>query len=142
MYIRVHSGIYVHSGTFRYLCTFRYIQVFMYIQVHSGIYVHSGTFRYLCTFRVDIRVGKILEVGPHPDADALYVEKIDVGEEQPRTVISGLRKFVPQDELQGALVAVVCNLKPANMRGIKSEGNYLFFFANKVAEKYFILTRG
>lgn len=29
--------------------------------------------------RLDIRVGKIVEVSKHPDADALYVEKIDVG---------------------------------------------------------------
>lgn len=29
--------------------------------------------------RLDIRVGKIIEVSKHPEADALYVEKIDVG---------------------------------------------------------------
>ena len=63
-----------------------------------------------------------LPILQHPDADSLYVEKIDVGESEPRTVISGLRKFVEQEKLEGALVAVVCNLKPANMRGIKSHG--------------------
>jgi len=75
--------------------------------------------------RIDIRVGKILEIEPHPQADSLYVEKIDVGEAEPRTVISGLRKFVTPETLEGALVAVVCNLKPANMRGIKSQGMLL-----------------
>lgn len=75
--------------------------------------------------RIDIRVGKIVEIEQHPDAESLYVEKIDVGEEQPRTIISGLRHFVPIEQLQGALVAVVCNLKPANMRGIKSHGMLL-----------------
>lgn len=29
--------------------------------------------------RLDIRVGKIVQVGRHPDADALYVEQIDLG---------------------------------------------------------------
>jgi hypothetical protein len=29
--------------------------------------------------RLDIRIGKIVEVSRHPDADALYVEKIDLG---------------------------------------------------------------
>lgn len=29
--------------------------------------------------RLDIRVGKIIEISRHPDADSLYVEKIDVG---------------------------------------------------------------
>ena len=45
-----------------------------------------------------------------------------MGEAEPRTVISGLRNFVAREALEGALVAVVCNLKPANMRGIKSQG--------------------
>lgn len=35
--------------------------------------------------RLDLRIGKIVEVQKHPDADALYLEKIDVGEEKPRT---------------------------------------------------------
>lgn len=46
--------------------------------------------------RLDLRIGKIVEVGRHPDADALYVEKIDCGDETgPRTIISGLVKHVP-----------------------------------------------
>ena len=36
--------------------------------------------------RFDLRVGKIVHVEKHPDADSLYVEQIDVGEEKPRTV--------------------------------------------------------
>lgn len=37
--------------------------------------------------RLDIRIGRIVEVEMHPDADTLYVEKIDLGESEPRTVI-------------------------------------------------------
>lgn len=36
-----------------------------------------------------MRVGLIRKATRHPDADALYVEEVDVGEEKPRTVISG-----------------------------------------------------
>lgn len=72
--------------------------------------------------RLDMRVGKIVEVSRHPDADALYLEKIDVGETNPRTIISGLVKFVPIEEMQNRMVVVLCNLKPAKMRGILSEG--------------------
>lgn len=35
--------------------------------------------------RLDLRIGRIVEVQKHPDADALYLEKIDVGENMPRT---------------------------------------------------------
>ncbi|XP_052843612.1 aminoacyl tRNA synthase complex-interacting multifunctional protein 1 [Drosophila gunungcola] len=71
--------------------------------------------------RLDLRVGKIVEVGRHPDADSLYLEKIDCGEVAPRTVVSGLVKFVPLEEMQNRLVVVMCNLKPAKMRGVTSE---------------------
>ncbi|OMH79494.1 tRNA-aminoacylation cofactor arc1 [Zancudomyces culisetae] len=69
---------------------------------------------------IDIRVGIIVSAEKHPDADSLYVEQIDVGEEQPRTVVSGLVKYMTLDELIGRKVLVVCNLKPASMRGVKS----------------------
>jgi aminoacyl tRNA synthase complex-interacting multifunctional protein 1 len=71
--------------------------------------------------RFDLRVGKIVEVSRHPDADSLYLEKIDVGEDKPRTVVSGLVKFVPIEEMENRMVVVMCNLKPAKMRGITSE---------------------
>lgn len=74
---------------------------------------------------LDIRVGLIKSIGPHPNADALYVEEIDVGEEKPRTVVSGLRKFVSEEDMKGRMVAVVCNLKPAKMRDIVSYGMVL-----------------
>eukprot|EP01023_Acetabularia_acetabulum_P069050 TRINITY_DN990_c0_g1_i6.p1 TRINITY_DN990_c0_g1~~TRINITY_DN990_c0_g1_i6.p1 ORF type:complete len:263 (-),score=57.61 TRINITY_DN990_c0_g1_i6:70-858(-) len=74
---------------------------------------------------LDIRVGKILEVAPHPDADSLYVETVDMGEEEPRTIVSGLVKYVPVEEMKDRLVIVLANLKPRNMRGIKSFGMLL-----------------
>ena len=55
------------------------------------------------------------------DADALYLEKIECGEEKPRQVISGLVKHIPIEEMQNRSVIILCNLKPAKMRGIMSE---------------------
>jgi tRNA-binding EMAP/Myf-like protein len=49
--------------------------------------------------RLDLRIGRIIEAKKHPDADALYVETIDLGEGTPRTVISGLVKHVPLEEV-------------------------------------------
>ena len=74
---------------------------------------------------VDIRVGVIKEVKRHPNADALYVESIDLGEAEPRTVVSGLVKFYSEEEMLGARVCVVCNLKPAKMRDVLSSGMVL-----------------
>ncbi|TFY57644.1 hypothetical protein EVG20_g8462 [Dentipellis fragilis] len=70
---------------------------------------------------VDLRVGHIIDVKKHPDADGLYVEQIDFGEETgPRTVVSGLVHYIPIEQMQDKWLVGVCNLKPANMRGIKS----------------------
>ena len=53
------------------------------------------------------------------------MEEVDVGEEEPRTICSGLVGFVPLEDLQAARVLVLANLKPRNMRGIKSNGMLL-----------------
>lgn len=71
--------------------------------------------------RLDLRVGQIMEVEKHPDADSLYVSKIQCGDPALRTVVSGLVKFVPIEELKGRKVVVLCNLKPVKMRGVTSE---------------------
>ncbi|PVU94493.1 hypothetical protein BB559_002996 [Furculomyces boomerangus] len=72
------------------------------------------------TTEPNLRVGRIVKVDKHPDADSLYVEQIDVGEPEPRTVVSGLVNYIPIEEMQDRMVITVCNLKPAAMRGIKS----------------------
>lgn len=70
---------------------------------------------------IDLRVGHIVDVIKHPDADGLYVEQIDLGEETgPRTVVSGLVNYIPIDQMRDKYLVAVCNLKPANMRGVKS----------------------
>ncbi|CAL5028327.1 unnamed protein product [Urochloa decumbens] len=71
---------------------------------------------------LDIRVGRVVKAWRHPEADTLYVEEVDVGEAEPRTICSGLVNFLPIEELQDSSVIVLANLKPRNMRGIKSNG--------------------
>ncbi|KAL2101698.1 hypothetical protein ACEWY4_003459 [Coilia grayii] len=71
--------------------------------------------------RLDLRIGCIITAEKHPDADALYVEKVDVGEPTPRTVVSGLVKHIPLDQMQNRMVVLLCNLKAAKMRGVVSQ---------------------
>lgn len=70
---------------------------------------------------IDFRVGFIQKAVKHPDADSLYMSTIDMGDaEGPRTVCSGLVKYIPLEEMQERYVVVVANLKPVTMRGVKS----------------------
>lgn len=71
--------------------------------------------------RLDLRIGCILNAKKHPDADSLYVEEVDIGEAAPRTVVSGLVNHVPLEQMQNRMVILLCNLKPAKMRGVLSQ---------------------
>ncbi len=74
---------------------------------------------------LDLRVGKIIDIIEHPDSNKMFVETIDLGEEEPRTIVSGLKKYYSLEEMKNKKVIVLCNLKPAKLRGIKSSGMVL-----------------
>ena len=86
---------------------------------------NKATIDYEDFAKVDLVVGKILEASKHPDADKLLVFKVDIGDEKPRTIISGIRKWYDEENLVGKNVIVVKNLAPRKMRGIESEGMLL-----------------
>lgn len=73
---------------------------------------------------MDIRVGKIIRVWHHEEADKLFCEEIDLGTEK-RQVASGLRPFYKKEDLQDRLVLVLCNLKARNLVGFPSHGMVL-----------------
>lgn len=77
--------------------------------------------------KLDFRIGKIININKHPDADSLYVENIDCGEDKPRTVVSGLVNHVPIDEMKDRIVMILCNLKPVKVKILNSlaQENYL-----------------
>ncbi len=75
--------------------------------------------------KLDLRVGKILEVENHPNADKLLVMKVDIGEETPRTIVAGLKKYYSLEDLKGQEVVIFANLEPVDLRGVKSEGMVL-----------------
>ncbi len=77
--------------------------------------------------KLDIRVGLIEEVKEHPDADALWVLRVALGEsdDDRRTICAGLRQHLAASELEGRRVVVLANLKPAKLRGIESRGMIL-----------------
>lgn len=77
------------------------------------------------TSMLNIMVGRVVKVTEHPDAAALYVEEIDLGEDSPRTIVSGLRKYISKEDFLNKKVCVLANLKPAKLRGIVSQGMVL-----------------
>jgi aminoacyl tRNA synthase complex-interacting multifunctional protein 1 len=70
--------------------------------------------------KAKLAVGKVVSAGFVEGSDKLYLCQVDVGEEKPRQVITGLRKYVAQERLQGAPCVVILNLKPAKLAGFES----------------------
>uniref|UniRef100_M4BIG3 tRNA-binding domain-containing protein n=1 Tax=Hyaloperonospora arabidopsidis (strain Emoy2) TaxID=559515 RepID=M4BIG3_HYAAE len=75
--------------------------------------------------KLDIRVGHIINVWKHETADKLYCEEIDVGEDAPRQIASGLVPHYTLEEMQDRRVLVLCNLKARNLVGFRSHGMVL-----------------
>jgi len=74
--------------------------------------------------RLQLRVAKIIDVKKHPDASKLYIEQIDLGDEQ-RQIVSGLVPYYTEEELLGRKIIVVANLEAAKLRGVESQGMLL-----------------
>ncbi|MFP4687773.1 MAG: hypothetical protein ACLFN5_06685 [bacterium] len=75
--------------------------------------------------QLDIQIATVVEVNEHPDADNLYLLQVDLGEEKPRQLVAGLKKYYEPRQLQGSQIVVVTNLEPAEIRGEVSEGMLL-----------------
>ena len=73
---------------------------------------------------IQLRVAKIVGVERHSNAEKLYIEKLDFGDEY-RTIVSGIVQHYTADELLGKKIIVVTNLEPANLRGVESNGMLL-----------------
>lgn len=72
-----------------------------------------------------IKVGTILECDNIEGSDKLLKFKIDLGEDKPRQIISGIAKYYEPKSLIGKQVCVLANLKPAKIFKHLSEGMIL-----------------
>ena len=76
--------------------------------------------------RVQLRVARILTAEKVEGSDKLLKLSVKLGEGEPlRTVVSGIARFYTPEAIEGRQVVLVSNLKPAKLKGIKSEGMIL-----------------
>lgn len=102
------------------------------IKKHDRHPKHAHCAAQLSPSQIDFRVGHIINVVNHPNADSLYISTVTCGDplgtdhtfeyngQVVRTVCSGLNGLLPLAEMQDRMVVVICNLKPVTMRGVKS----------------------
>jgi len=74
----------------------------------------------------NVRVGLLLDVKPHPDADKLSVTTVSIGQPETLQIVCGAKNIKPGDKVPVALIgAHLPNglvIKPAKLRGVTSYG--------------------
>ncbi len=74
--------------------------------------------------KVELRCAKIVNAEAVPHSKKLLKLTVDLGYEK-RTVASGIALFYKPEDLEGKKIALVCNLKPATLCGVESNGMIL-----------------
>jgi methionyl-tRNA synthetase len=87
--------------------------------------------------KMELVVAQITSVEAHPDADKLYVLKVDTGGGEERQLVAGLKPYYEAAALQGKRIIIVKNLAPAVLRGVESNGMLL---AAQDGDRVIILT--
>jgi methionyl-tRNA synthetase len=75
--------------------------------------------------KIEIKLGTVLSVNVVEGADKLYILAVDLGEEKPRQILSGIREYVQPEDLLGKQFPFVTNLAPRILRGHESQGMIL-----------------
>jgi len=75
--------------------------------------------------KLDIRVVKVIKAEDHPNADKLYLVTVEIGQNETKTLVAGIKGHYSKEELTGKLLILVNNLEPATIRGVRSEGMIL-----------------
>jgi methionyl-tRNA synthetase len=75
--------------------------------------------------KVEIKIGKILEVEEVEGSDKLYKLRVDFGEENSRQVLSGIKKFFEKDFLLNKQFTFITNLESRKIMGLESQAMIL-----------------
>jgi methionine--tRNA ligase beta chain len=74
--------------------------------------------------KIDLRVGKILEVKKVEGSEKLLKLIVDLGNEK-KQLVAGIAKYYKTEDLIGKEIVVIANLEPKKIMGIESQGMLL-----------------
>jgi methionyl-tRNA synthetase len=101
----------------------------------SKMALDKGDERFKGFESLNLKVGEIISVKPHPNAEKLMVLEVDIGKRI--QLVAGLKNYYTEDDLKGKRIVVVTNLQHAKLRGVESQGMLL---AAEAAGKVKVLT--
>jgi len=74
--------------------------------------------------KIQLKTAKVLKAEKIKGADKLLKLQIDLGNEK-RQIVAGIAKEYTPEQMTGRTIVVVANLKPAQIRGVESQGMLL-----------------
>jgi methionine--tRNA ligase beta chain len=84
--------------------------------------------------KIEMKLGMILLAEKIPDTEKLLKLTVDVGEEKPRQIVSGISLYFPDPKiLIGKKCMFVANLEPKIIRGIESQGMILALSSENIS---------
>jgi methionyl-tRNA synthetase len=87
--------------------------------------------------KIEVKVGTVLTAERVPETDKLIRMTVDLGEEAPRQIVSGIAAYTEPEALVGRQLAFVANLEPRTIKGLESNG---MLFAVGNGETFAFLT--
>lgn len=75
--------------------------------------------------KLDLKVGTVEKVETVKGADKLYKLRVDLGNNDVRTLVAGLRPYYGKADMHGKQIVVISNLQPKRIKGIESNGMLL-----------------
>ena len=84
----------------------------------------DATISYEDFAKLDLRIARVAEARPHPNADKLMLLQIEVGDET-KQIVAGVRGHYEPEQLTGRQIVVINNLETALLRGEESQGMLL-----------------
>lgn len=121
------SACHAEDRAFKSRRARQYFVIPSFIKILRCISNHGKEFRMITIDefkKVELIIAQIKEVKEHPNADRLYVLKIDTGKEE-KQLVAGIRLSYTKEQLVGRRVVMVNNLQPAVIRGEESHGMVL-----------------
>ncbi len=75
--------------------------------------------------KFQFKIGTVLSAEKVPKTDKLLKLSVDLGEEEPRTIVAGIAGHYNSDTIVNKQVVILANLEPKKIRGILSHGMVL-----------------
>lgn len=75
--------------------------------------------------KVELKVGTVLEAEEVEGSEKLIKMMVDLGEEESRQILAGVKQWYKSEDFIGKQVVVVVNLEPRTIMGLESQGMML-----------------